>query len=292
MIKILFFLFINIITLASNKLEFRIENDVLVSDGYYTSGLDIKYSYLLKRDTNGEKNYWNIVFGQKIFTPENIALSLDKKNEYERPYASWLYIGLEKEKIYNNKSTLIYSFLLGLTGERSQGERCQKLVHRIIDSQEPQGWSSQIEEIIGFQFNMSYTFKNFQKKRKNNKKLIGEFTWAYEIGNIFMNLKISEKLKLKYLKKESEKSDFHVFIMPSLKLNFYDATIQGAMHKNNSNLTRDIKNLVGKISLGINKAIKNLEIDYSINFHTPEVEGVSWNKKDFFYHSLYFKVLF
>lgn len=290
--KIILYLILGSSLLAINKLEFRIENDVLVSDGYYTSGLNIKYSYISKKDINGDKNYWNIVIGQKIFTPEDITLDLDRINEYERPYAGWIYLGLEKEYIYNTKSKFTYSFLLGLTGKNARAKETQTWVHKITSSEPPQGWSSQIEEIIGIQFNMAYTFKNIEKEKINNKKFTGEFTWAYEIGNIFINFMIAEKFKLNYFKDELEESDFYLFIKPSLKLNFYDATIQGAMFNDNSILTKDIEPLIGKIELGLSKTIDKFKINYSVNFHTPEVEGISWNRKDFFYHSLYFEVFF
>jgi len=290
--KIILYLILGSSLLALHKLEFKIENDIIMSDGHYTSGFDIKYSYINKSYMNGDNNYWNFVVGQKIITPEDIALSIDEMNLYERPYAGLLYFGLEKEHIYNTKSKFTYSFLLGLTGKGALAEETQKWVHKITSSTPPQGWSSQIDEIIGIQFNMAYTFNNMKKEKRKKTQFTGEFTWAYEVGNIFINFTIAEKFKLNYFKDELKESDFYLFIMPSLKLNLYDATVQGAMFNDNSILTKDIEYLVGKIELGLSKKINNLTINYSVNFYTPEVEGISWNEKDFFYHSLYFEVFF
>jgi hypothetical protein len=86
------------------------------------------------------------VFGQDIFTPENIAredLTLD-----DRPYAGWLYGGLSLHAETKTRLDTV-ELDVGLVGPESFAEDVQTMVHDIIDVQRPNGWDNQLKNEPG-----------------------------------------------------------------------------------------------------------------------------------------------
>lgn len=82
-----------------------------------------------------------ISLGQNMYTPEDITTTEFQPDD--RPYAGWSYLGLGLHaKTTRRLDTLELS--LGMVGPASLAEDTQKLVHRIIDAQRPNGWKHQL----------------------------------------------------------------------------------------------------------------------------------------------------
>lgn len=90
-------------------------------------------------------------FGQKMFTPEDTAVS--ELIPDDRPYAGWTYLATA----YHHKSDLSLTrsvmdtleLQLGIVGPDAMAEHTQKLIHRLRDLDIPNGWDNQLSNEPG-----------------------------------------------------------------------------------------------------------------------------------------------
>jgi hypothetical protein len=84
--------------------------------------------------------------GQSMFTPSDITIT-DPPGD-ERPYAGWLYgtIGLGVE---SGRQLDQVGITLGMVGPSSLAEESQKCVHKVIGSDKPRGWDTQLHDELG-----------------------------------------------------------------------------------------------------------------------------------------------
>lgn len=80
--------------------------------------------------------------GQNLYTPEVITTATPDPTD--RPYAAFLYGSVGYSTLSNNHIDDI-ELTLGVVGPAALGEQTQKTVHELIDSDEPRGWDSQLE---------------------------------------------------------------------------------------------------------------------------------------------------
>lgn len=295
--KLLFFLIGSLIIFtvrveALHIVELELDNDVPISDNFYTSGMYWRYTNVDNRNIDDDKMIWyNFVAGQKIYTPVDITLTLDDIEEYERPYAGWLYFGVEKEEIFKNKSRIEYEAHVGFVGKYSLAEQTQKIVHDITTSDRPEGWDSQIEEIFGIQLAAKYYHKNFFREYQEGRSSEGFFTMRAEFGNIFMNFSFSQILKYGKINEfpfvdSWEENSLYVFIEPKINIVVYDATIEGDVFENNSFYTEDINHVVGELQAGLEMRKGKMKLGYSINMGSSQIKGRGWNLRDSVFHKI------
>lgn len=92
--------------------------------------------------------------GQNMYTPSDITL--ENPPEDERPYAGWLYgtIGLGVE---TGRQLDQVALTVGMVGPASLAEHTQKMVHKLVNSEDPKGWDTQLRNepglMIGWQRN-------------------------------------------------------------------------------------------------------------------------------------------
>lgn len=136
------------------------ENDIFHSDRYYTNG--IRASWLSA--PNGGSSFarkaarlfplfpdeytvrTSYAFGQNMYTPTSITQEYPPDGD--RPYAGWLYgsVGLIAE---DGKRLDQLEITAGMVGPASLAEETQKTVHKIIGSDDPQGWRKQLKNEPG-----------------------------------------------------------------------------------------------------------------------------------------------
>jgi len=147
------------------------ENDDLSLRGqdniYYTQG--IRFSRVLPaseapapmRDAaeamptyeKQETNAVGLVVGQEMYTPSDTSVAKPLKGD--RPYAGWLYGGVlfGKQKIGSpdraDDDQHVIEVDLGVVGEESLAESTQNAFHRLIGTNEAQGWRNQIGFEVG-----------------------------------------------------------------------------------------------------------------------------------------------
>lgn len=136
-----------------------VENDLFVSgeeDGSYTSGVRLTYSNdkatppeFIKTlgdtvpffNVNETTNVYYSV-GQSLYTPE--VITTPTPDPTDQPYAAFLYGSVRYRALSSNHSDDI-ELTLGVIGPAALGEPTQKLVHDLIDADDPSGWDSQLK---------------------------------------------------------------------------------------------------------------------------------------------------
>lgn len=282
----MFFILINAI--FSDTFDFYHDNDIFITDEYYTSGFEFKYRH---DSTNEENNYYNFFLGQKFYTPSNITEVEEEK--YDRPYAAWLYLGYEKEKRENHKEKL-YGFTMGITGPNALGELFQESMHEIIGEEIPGGWRSQIEEILGFQYYYSLIDEEYLKKEKDNI-ISRQNHFAFELGNVFTNVKYGKIFLIgnkTLFEKSQNKLSYYFYFEPMLQLTLYDATLKGAIYNSRSTLTKDFYVFSLKNTLGSEIEYKKINFGYSLNFTSTEIKEMQWKIANHVYSKFFIRLNF
>ncbi len=142
------------------------ENDIFYNtDQHYTNGVRVSWlsglndvpeflreaaaaSPLFPEHGDARVEY---ALGQNMYTPSDITLA--SPPEDDRPYAGWLYgsVGLIAE---NGSRLHQLELQIGVVGPASLAGDTQKFVHRYLtDSDEPQGWDTQLPNEPTFQLN-------------------------------------------------------------------------------------------------------------------------------------------
>lgn len=81
--------------------------------------------------------------GQAMVTPEDITKEIPDATD--APYAGLLYLRSTYVVVKNDFSDHVAT-LVGLVGPSSRAEETQKFVHKVVGSDQPQGWDYQLED--------------------------------------------------------------------------------------------------------------------------------------------------
>jgi lipid A 3-O-deacylase len=137
-----------------------LENDSFANeDRDYTNGIRVamlsseehmpvvvqNIARMLPLASDGHKRI-GVALGQSMFAPDDISRRIPLVTEH--PYAGWLYgsVGM----VSDTGTTLDNVMLtLGVVGPMSMAEQTQKFVHHVVDSEQPQGWDSQLRNEMG-----------------------------------------------------------------------------------------------------------------------------------------------
>ena len=178
--------------------SFVLENDLFSGkDRHYTNGMRLIWlpdkavptpKWVMKLaglvpwfPEQGEVNH-GYALGQSMFTPSDITLT-DPPSE-ERPYAGWLYatIGLAVE---SGRQLDQLGITLGMVGPASFAEQSQTFIHRFIDSDEPEGWDTQLENEPGIVLTCQRSWRGLVTTAFSGNQL--DFTphIGAALGNVF-----------------------------------------------------------------------------------------------------------
>ncbi len=161
--------------------SFTLENDIIAgTDRDYTNGGLISYvgpandlpffadwaPAQLTWLTDAKK--WHITYGagQNMYTPEDITL--DPPDARDRPYAGFLYgsVGLVADERHTDgepRQLDVIALDVGIVGRHSYAKETQKFVHRLIGSQDPKGWDSQLGTEVGVRLLYERSWRASQK---------------------------------------------------------------------------------------------------------------------------------
>jgi lipid A 3-O-deacylase len=106
-------------------------------------------TFLFHRQTGetDDRLEWTIL-GQSIFTPENHRVSNPSLND--RPYAGWLYAGLNFIQDEDVKQLTSLEFLGDIVGPWALGRQVQNNVHALFGEELARGWNHQLGNEFGF----------------------------------------------------------------------------------------------------------------------------------------------
>lgn len=133
-----------------NEFGFKSDNDSYLlneQDRYYTNGLFVYFRHATdqnKLSKKLEKIIYEFSAGQKIYNPITGYRPNPKKQD--RPFAAYLYAGVNSSFFYKNESILKTGIEIGTIGPRALGKEAQVYLHKIIGFYEVVGWQYQIKK--------------------------------------------------------------------------------------------------------------------------------------------------
>ena len=162
-----------------------LDNDLFIgNDSGYTNGLYL--SFFDAGDTQSslpENDFWvkplmwsmpnhNIqgavnayMVGQTMSTPSDITIEVPDENEL--PYAALLALTNSYVTVTPSRADRV-STTVGIVGPAALGEESQKFIHKIIGSDEPRGWDTQLENELVFQLSRATMWRTWESSSGNS----------------------------------------------------------------------------------------------------------------------------
>ena len=140
----------------------------------------------------GTQRIASLSIGQNIYTPEDIKIA--ELMEDDRPYAGITYLGfgfLSKD----SRRVDTVEITLGMVGPRSYADKTQEIIHKLVDSIEPQGWRHQLkdEPILNLYYERKLRWKQLDMKSGWGMDLIPHLGVA--LGNAWTGLNMGGQLR-------------------------------------------------------------------------------------------------
>jgi lipid A 3-O-deacylase len=123
-----------------------------------------------------------IIFGQSIFTPQDHSPQDPSLND--RPYAGWLYTGLDFIQDSDAQQLTSLEFLAGVVGPGALARQIQNGVHNLFGFHTVRGWDFQLGNEFGFT-------ASWERKWRFNHELGQGYSWeiipdaGVTAGNVF-----------------------------------------------------------------------------------------------------------
>ncbi len=255
-----------------SEFQIRIDNDFFVpfgnTDKYYTFGQKFFYRRRIEnanrffsgldRLFKAERSIKIIEFelGQEAYTPGNSNKT--EFNQYDRPFAGWLYFGSYISTITDN-NIIKLGVEVGIVGPSSFAGKVQNYFHEKISNEALKGWMYQVQNRVGINFKATYYKPGFSKKYVDftfeNNIAIGSEE-AYYQGGAKMRIgrfnPISNSITYNTsISGNKFKTEFFIDFSSNVKLVAYNATLQQS-EGSVLNLNKDVNNLLAVYSASIN----------------------------------------
>eukprot|EP01136_Pigoraptor_vietnamica_P039805 Opistho-1_new@11000 len=287
--KSLFLLLVPTLFWSQQKSNFEIglelENDSFVStynDFYYTNGLFAYANYVSAKSTAAKKIIHGFQLGQKIYNPRNVKSVFPE--DHNRPFVGYLFAEYNRTKMYQSNQVFKMSFGLGRIGPDSKAEEFQDWMHETFGFGGIYGWEYQIKNLWAFQLGAEYSFPIFSKITSN--KIDFHCYSQGEAGTAFTGLSVGTLARISLSKSlkpmqnsnfynglNNAKKEFYFYILPKINLQLYDATIQGSMFNDKSEVTFDLKPLRFKGEAGLKFKYNQYNLGCVFNYTTNEINN-------------------
>ena len=274
--------------------EFAIanENDVYVfknTDRYYSNGILLHFRFLPnaetwlgKRKHLDRKRIIDVELSQKFYTP--VDLTLRNFEDFDRPYAGYLYAGLTVADFPRANQRLEYGLELGVVGRASGAEAFQTWYHANVGFPTPRGWGFQIPNEITLNLKAQYDYQWSLLPGKidlvsSSRAVVGSaFTHFVQRADIrfgrllvlnqsgFANALIGER-------KGDFRNHFYFFVGYGQQWTIYDITIQGSLWNDDAPHTEDIISSVRHARVGWAASSANTTFRMTYHWLSEEVEG-------------------
>lgn len=300
--KIIVYLILFINSFGQESFTALLDNDMFFSDKWYTNGLEFTWDNF---DYSNEiyhtkKSY---ILGQRIYTPTKYYKPVEYIDEYDRPFAGYLYLAYMKEKYKQDGKYTKKAWMFETIGDASLGAKTQRTYHKYLDFRTPLGWASEIENIYG----IAYYFENspFYKEIKLGHDLDFDmrFVNKLHLGNVmlyggsglslrFGNINNSYEFKEESENKLGTIDEYYLTLDSSFELKGHDSTIEGDIFNNESPFTKDIYPVVVKNGAGFYLRWDDFSFDYDLTLVSTELKDMEWKDNNWRYHTLKFSWLY
>ncbi|HRG37280.1 MAG TPA: lipid A deacylase LpxR family protein [Bacteroidia bacterium] len=275
----------------SRLVELNYDNDFFsATDRYYTQGIYLKFaspfikkspvSKLLMRLYRPSVNDYSIQLEQDVFTPRSIR----HEGIYygERPFTALLFIRHEcASSDLKRKQRLITQLDLGVLGPYAKGEEEQKGIHKALNNIQPLGWENQLSTDIIINYNIG-----FEKGLIEIKFLQWMALGEIKLGTLYDQAGAGTLLRLGWMRNyfegsrlvsptETRKWECYVFGKVMGKAVGYNATLQGGLFNKDiyALSTAEVKRGVATAYTGLVLSYKNVRLEYTNVFISPEIEN-------------------
>jgi lipid A 3-O-deacylase len=276
--------------LPSREVNISTSNDAYtwkMSDRYYTNGIRIDYRSTLsnvkgvgkalsKIGINAERSIAGVKLGQDIYTPRS---TIWKPKSFDRPYAGWLFGGVNVNNSINKSTILEIDFEAGVTGEWAKAREVQLVWHELFNFEEAKNWDLQIKNSFGTNLTIGLS------KEIIYKRYISLITETYgQGGTIFNNVSQSGTIRLGKIQRlgysvykgvgllqPRTKGEFFIFAGIGARYNFYNALIEGNIFNNEITTTKGAIPLTTSMRWGMNYGTNKFNFLFTIYNLSPEV---------------------
>jgi lipid A 3-O-deacylase len=291
-----------------NEFGFRSDNDSYMGigqDRYYTNGLFISFRHAMDQrkidHKNLNKTIWEIEAGQRMYNAQSGNIS--DIQYVDRPFAAYLYGGLNLYWLYNSENTLKLSLQAGTIGPAAKGKEAQEFLHDTFGFYKVDGWQFQVNNAVGINTGLEYTY--FVLRTENDKADIsvasyvnlgttftaagiGGLLRAGSLSQLFHSAITNSRTSNSYVIKPLVPTEFFVFARPMVHFVGYDATIQGGISSSKDPVTYGVKHMVLSGELGGVYASKRWTAEFSLTFKSKEVQSIA-KSHQFGSASLYYR---
>lgn len=295
---------------AKGTLSVVLENDFIYNrDNNYTNGVRVAWLSTPERTPDWSLRAARLfplfskegavrigyAIGQDMYTPKDISLRNPPLDD--QPYAGWLYgsAGLIAE---TGRRLDQLELTIGVVGPASLAEETQKRVHEIVNSDEPQGWDTQLKNEPGFILTYQRSWRSVISKSILGVPFDVTPHAGGALGNIFtyanagIMLRCGKRLPLDYAPPRIQPSlPGSGFFVPQDAFGWYlFAGIDGrAVARNiflDGNTFRDSRSvdkepLVGDLQFGIAVTWKTVRLGYTHVLRTREFKSQGNPPHDF-----------
>jgi len=163
----------------SQWLAVTIDNDILLgNDNGYTNGIYFSWFKVNDQNESAKPDWltaplsWSVniesakntlqvySLGQIMVTPEDITIENPPINDL--PYSGTLLFNSTFITMEDSHADSIGT-VIGIVGPSSGAENTQKWVHDLVGADEPQGWDTQLEDELVFQFSRARLWKTWSR---------------------------------------------------------------------------------------------------------------------------------
>ncbi len=285
-------------------ITFRWENDVLSDDdGNYSNGISLSLACRGRGPfgkvwdlfgVNEAEYYHSYEAGQIMNTPFDTSLPVPPLTD--RPYSGLMFLGLGTQ-IKKGNDFHGLKFVTGVVGPMSLAKETQIWFHRVIGSDRPEGWGTQLhnEPIFNFVYEYRHRYRLFNTDSDISSDLIpigqvmagnvmcqGQFRMQTRIGwNVpdddfgTTTLRGMGSLTIpKYKGSGSSRIGFYAFGGGGVRLVGRDLTLEGNSFRSSPGLD-NIRNYVPVAEVGFTFYYRMLQLSASYIF-----SGREWDTQD------------
>ncbi len=264
------------------------ENDFFTgTDRYFTNGTSL--GLLFSRPVSGLTNRilpgiptfrpvaYGITLTQNIYTPRRLQPT--EFLPHDRPYAGTLLLALSQYSLSRNNRFSFYSeFSGGVVGHQSQANDVQRIFHRLINDELPQGWQNQVPNrvIANYQFDFSaLVHQGNHIALINNIKVNG--------GNLLDDVALGGTLQFGFLRsthamqsffQHSRKLSAFVFVGAEQRYVIYNRLLATGFEDQEPPVTRWVNN----VKYGFEIAGRWFKINYAVNLLSRERDDLGTHR--------------
>ncbi|WP_316815699.1 lipid A deacylase LpxR family protein [Pedobacter nyackensis] len=242
---------------------------------------------------DSSKNVFGFGLSQLIFTPRDIANPNFQPNDYPWSgalYATYSHYSYNEKKKYDLQTELD----LGVIGPASLAEQTQKMIHKFVNYQEPNGWDNQFRNSLMLNLNFTaekqlLTKGNFLEVIGGGQVMIGTGTNAAAVYSLIRIGKMSpyfQGLIRHYSRSDAlNKTQLYFVFKPRVQWVLSNAILQGRTTANKE-YYRPINNLLASYSFGVVLVINRFSVSSIQTTSTPWLQGLyshTWGNFTFTY---------